>query len=296
MNFSECLFSIVVTFILTGGPVLPILLCVQCVNFDSACEQAERGCLMWQCPDNAGLFYPGTNRISPANLIYYFPFDQVSGPNTQDYGPFNFPGTLSPDVLFGGVPPPVPWPTQGALRFTAVGQPYVTLHSITTFCFGPGTDISIAFWAQQLNQPGQGYWIIDGPTGSPLNNFIIRSGDGGGHPQTIDFFWQSPHLNFNVLRWQDALNPIVLGSWFHLAFTWKFGDPIGNAHLYLRGIDQGVPMLASGAVANPPGCSGPGDFVMALQSPFQFPQQGSIFDLRLYDRILSPAEVALLAA
>jgi hypothetical protein len=255
-----------------------------------------KGVAMFTIPDSLPPGYPGTTRISPANLQGYYPLDVPVGGVPVEVTGHGPPITLHGLDGYINTVPPVAWPTQGiSMQFGTGSNGYMSIANLGRICYGAGDAISIAFWFRQMAQPNPADWILSGDLSNPGINWFLRSGDGGGHPQTVDFAWESPLGNFNVLRWQDALNHFMLNTWWQLTFTWIFGTPIANAHLYLGGIDQGVPTLPAGNIANAPVCDMAPIYLMAAETPFSAGQVGEMYDVRFYNRLISPAEVLLLA-
>lgn len=138
--------------------------------------------------------------------------------------------------------------------------------------------LSVAAWVRLDAEPTTEYSVVFGRNGSPqsFNAYGLSYRSGGDHL-------------FDVGEETTPAAPAVLGEWVHIAGTWSASS--GLARIYLNGETQGA-TSAPLAPTYPVGDLLIGsDFNAVPVLPFV----GAIDDLRLYNRELSPADIAELA-
>lgn len=210
-------------------------------------------------------------------LIVHLPFDG----NADDASENGYHGTIS------GAPQFQDGKFRQALEFTDPASPhqYVSLGSPDALDFGADQDFSISFWVNSDDgSPDHAAMVSNkGQASGTDPGWTIAAGDDGGWEWNIAD--GSGDEDFEL-----PLEQINDGNWHHLTLT---HDRDGNAELYYDGDHAGaVNMWDIGDVDS--GLStviaADGTFGSAWASWFD----GSIDDLAIWGRVLSPREVGMI--
>lgn len=168
-----------------------------------------------------------------------------------------------------------------------------------------GTASSRVFMGQQNGNPAsfggdnRMSWQVD-TNGAGSVQIFIRTHDGTETNNRLKFRHQEPGSS-NAERFPTDWND---GSWTHLAYTWDV-DPVGtvsDAQIYIDGSPVGTAITESSLEADPTTSpilpwEAPGMFIGARNN--RIAQGGSadahfkgwIDDIRVYDGVLSPADI-----
>jgi hypothetical protein len=220
-------------------------------------------------------------------LIAYWNFDACT---FQDQSGNGFDTGVAP----APAPECLPGAAGNALEFAGTPAPYVRIPDVPV----APTQHSYAFWfrpATALNatSPRQDVLYADVPvvvSGNGRPHITLNhDGDGkiGFHARiippggSIDDAISYNDIKSDTAAWEA-------GRWYHVAFTWD-GEG-GQFRVYVDGVLQQTITNRSGTSQTYTG------LVLAIRGDLQFPFQGSLDEVRLYNRVLSDAEVQTLAA
>lgn len=265
--------------------VIPLALVVSC---------ALVACLF---PDLGGLSGGDSGGVSaPGGAVLYFPFEEGAGSVTYDRSLNHHDGVLSDAGVV--------W-TQGevgnALAFNTIGLPDASVvvfpdDAAVGFVDVPGSDggvvdghasFTVAAWIFAIANP-----IDDAPIVSSLSK---TDASGFQLDTTIDVGPRSVALKI-VTATDDGgattiarygATPIALGEWYHVAGV--YDAQALELHVYLNGVSDDGTLV--GAV--------PSERVAAVQDltigkrpvPFVASFIGTIDEVRIYARALSPSEI-----
>jgi hypothetical protein len=223
---------------------------------------------------------PGQDAALDQGLVGWWKLDETSGASAADASPSGVIGTLK----MGPVWQPVAR-IGGGLQFTAPGQ-YV--------------DLGIPPALTNLAPLTATAWVfIPTVALTGVDQCIFDKGAG-----TSGWFFDVSHLAPGDLNFQHATAPgtyvsrasgpaLVAGTWQHVAVTWDGGVASVGIGLYVNGIELSYSDATEGT--NVPGddtaiymginCVGPTNGLIATMD-----------DVRLYNRVLTPFEIGVLAA
>jgi hypothetical protein len=208
----------------------------------------------------------------PAGLVGWFELESVSalGDRVGGYNgtcsacPTNTPGHLGGAVLFDG----------STQCVTVVDSGAFDLQQIT-----------LAIWARQTTAGTQSQVAKRVLTGGSVNSWQLETDPTGSAPQSLSFTtYDGSGLNQYAV---SAANLVTVNVWHHLAATYD-GT---TKRLYLDGTEvatMAAPALQYDAMAVTIGC----DDNQPLARFFA----GALDELEIYNRALSPSEIAALAA
>jgi glucose/arabinose dehydrogenase len=217
-------------------------------------------------PDEAVTTFAIAGIALDDGLVAWWRFDDGSGTLASDATGFGRTGTLTA--------PLAQWETSGqvdgALRFTGELNQSVTIPDHPSL--NPTAGITIASWVRPLDWAG--------------NRRVLQKGDGDNQYRLLaeggELVWEI----FGVGRLEVALPPA--NQWFHLAATYN-GTQM---RIYVNGSPVGV-LAATGAI---PVSTDP--IYLGTKTPGSIAGDhfnGSLDDLRLYNRSLSGAEIGEIA-
>ena len=216
-------------------------------------------------------------------LIAYWNFDACT---FQDQSGNGFDDGVAP----AQAPECLPGAAGNALDFAGTNAHYVRIPDVPV----APTQHSYAFWfrpatALDASSPRQDLLYADVPvvvSGNGRPHITLNhDGDGkiGFHARII------PTGGGDAISYNDIKSNTTTWEadrWYHVAFTWDGSQ----FKVYVDGDRQRTITKPSGTSQTYTG------LVLAIRGDLQFPFQGSLDDIRLYDRVLSDAEVQTLAA
>ncbi|MGE9294124.1 MAG: S8 family serine peptidase, partial [Puniceicoccales bacterium] len=144
-------------------------------------------------------------------------------------------------------------------------------------------EVSVSAWVKADSEAGLFPRIVDGPEWA----FFLGL-TGGTDIKCLKFV---RYYEDDVYSWYTPEGTIEAGLWYHVAVTWKDTDTAPN--LYINGVAQEV----GGRGFKVGGLRvGGGTAYLGTGPDGNRSLDGQIDELRIYTRVLSPEEVALLAA
>jgi large repetitive protein len=207
----------------------------------------------------------------PADLVAYFPMNEGSGSAIKDSSAYHHNGTTT------GSPTWIAGVEGTALSLSGTGQ-YATVSDTATLDITSGITLAA--------------WVKPGKTGTQyLIKKAVQTGTNGyelSMATTGTFFVRFNQTTSGNLYRLDSktLYSTLLNTWVHVAATYD-GTTM---RLYLNGVEDSAKArtvtIATNALALAIGAESNGG------SPFQ----GAMDEVRVYNRALSPVEVAALAA
>jgi hypothetical protein len=163
--------------------------------------------------------------------------------------------------------------TATALSISGAGGGYTTM----AWMRFDGAAGDVMIFGQDLDPAGGS----PSATGSdnPQLHHGIRNDDAGPTP------------SFHFGHWgNDINNPVgtaVVGQWMHVAYTW---DPTNGANLFVNGANMGT---NPGAGALNGGADGANVTIGWMDRVGQGSFDGALDEVRIYDTVLNPAEIAI---
>jgi|GEM_PF-5851128 hypothetical protein len=218
---------------------------------------------------------------APMNgLIGFWTFDEDGGTVAADSSGNGLNGTL----VGGPVWQPAGGIQGGALLFDGMDDRVNVVDPGTgsLLDFSTGTSITITAWIRQTNVGGCCQSIVaKGAVGSANYYFVVENLGGGG--ATLDFGF----YNGGYREIYGDPNLIQNNVWKFVAVSYRFGT--GPGALYVNGVSAGLNLLNDPYPRSPIvnnqtltfGADTAGDFWYA----------GLIDNIRIYDRVLSAAEI-----
>jgi hypothetical protein len=252
-------------------------------------------------PDGVG----GT--IDPASGLYTGP-DDASGTDTVIASSGDQSGTatigVSPanvDITNGLVGR---WPLQGTLSDTIKANNGTFIGGVPAYTTGPGGGqaLSLTAAADQAvllpyagNDPALTISLWVDPTSAAAQNLIVRTNSAGPTSQWSQELAINAAGQFEFYVWDGSAHTITgttvvhPGSWYLVTAT---ASANGSMTLYVNGVQEGAAQslgtMWSGGDRYLLGANAAGNYGMAPEGYFN----GAVDDVRLYNRALSPGEVA----
>ena len=227
------------------------------------------------------IFNAGASGLT--TLVGYWKFDEGAGLTTADSSGNGNTGTLSGATLPAWVTskPPVTFVDPFSLAFDG-NTSYVTTGGGSTSALNFNTQVTVAAWVNPSQIPPFTYGIATknrNPTGTGWG-LRMEQGDP-------NFAVNNPSVNCTV---RAINNPFVPNVWTHVAATYDSSTSL--VQIYVNGVN--VP------VDNPSNCFGT---LVVSSEPLNIGQEfpgrnfpGNIDEVRVYNRVLTAAEIAQLAA
>ena len=151
------------------------------------------------------------------------------------------------------------------------------------------TQTTMAAWVYADSQGGSSYPFI---LGAPGYHIIFRF-DGSAHNRAFDFATATA-ANVTTVNgeWATATDSINTGAWYHVAVSYDKSNVTNQPVLYVNGVAAVAATLTAPSVTTP---SYAGTTYIGNSPALTRGWDGLIDDLRIYNRLLSAAEVAALA-
>ncbi len=213
-----------------------------------------------------------------SGLLAYYTFDEGSGTTAGDSSGSNT-GTIAPGATWSGGKV-----GSGALNFDGSNGKVTIAHNAALDNLGP---LSISAWINPRSMGERDEGMILG-----------KYGNGGEFRLEFKFAGGSNALMFarnydgtpNILRQITANNAITMNTWQHVAVTWDGSGSSANIKIYVNGVETGYqsPLNGGGTMIS----DTDSDFTIGNQSTLIRAFDGSIDDVRLYNRVLSPQEIS----
>jgi hypothetical protein len=212
--------------------------------------------------------------LAEAGLVGYWKFDEGKGTQAADSSPSRNSATLT-----GGAS----WSEGklgGAVQFSGPGMVARVPAAPTLADLGP---VTLMAWVR--------------PTALALGRVVCKEDAGRGRwlfiagEKTIAF---AKDFSQQELRRETGPNLLPINAWSHVAVTWDGSAQASQVHLYVNGMEPSYSVTQDGK----------GDKLSDAAIPLLFGNRGdlgrgfvgAIDELRIYRRILSPAEIAAQAA
>ena len=220
---------------------------------------------------------PTTNPVSAGGLVAYYPLDEGTGTTTADASGRGHDGNLE-----GGVT----WVTRGLVGNSAInvnGGPGARVSIGAWDPIGPG-GMTLSIWTRWLGQHGR-------------SQGLICKRDGWGSSDVLRFMFEIfPNAALRLGQYgsdvyspADTMTPYI-GRWAHVAVTFD-GT---TARFYLNGSEIASGPFTPGTMTGATVTIGNTQSSIAwTDSPESF--NGDLDEARIYNRALSPAEIAYLA-
>ncbi|MDR3547725.1 MAG: DUF5011 domain-containing protein [Candidatus Pacebacteria bacterium] len=229
---------------------------------------------IWQTTEG----YP-TLRSPILAPIGYWPLDTVSDGSTPDVS------DRSDGASLANSPTPVIGNFGTALDFNGDGQ-YAETQLVI-----PRQAGTLSLWAN-ANEAGDwqspaGWKQLNGNNGYVLIDEAFAD-DGGNHHWRAVF---KPDQAADIEGDIEDPDPIVPGQWYHVAMTWTLAEGTYTVHLYVNGVDEGSTTWTGGVGAGDLGGFNIGKSGTYNDNFFN----GTVDEVKVYDRALSPDEVTALA-
>jgi hypothetical protein len=215
-----------------------------------------------------------------SGLALHLKLDETSGSTAADSSGFNRPGALQG---FAGSP----WTAgiiDGALGFNPdgnVGDDVVLVSDDGGLDFSTSLEFSLSAW-------------VNGDPVQEAGGALICKGTGGGGEQfCLDVFPQ-----FRFFGWSGAPLPSYSlqssvtpdNTWQHVAAV--FSSPANRLKLYVNGVERGSGTPPATLVQNSHDVSiGSRQLGATVGAPYDLNLKGSLDDVRIYSRPLTPREV-----
>jgi hypothetical protein len=152
------------------------------------------------------------------------------------------------------------------------------------------TQTTIAAWVRADSRDGSLYPHI---LGAPGYHLIFRF-DTGSFSNSLDFATAKTAYGTTPVNgeWLTAANTISTGAWYHVAVSYDNGSLANVPSLYINGVKMAITTSTTPSVT-PPAYAGTNYIGNRLDLARGW--DGLIDDLRIYNRLLSDAEVQTLA-
>jgi predicted outer membrane repeat protein len=239
-------------------------------------------CSMVQTGSAGAVTLAGTifvNAGAGDGLAAHWKFDEVGSTTALDFAGGN-PAVLQDTANLSNTSlPPLSVPNSGALTLDGIND-YAQINAPTAV-LSLSTSFSLTAWLRRT-ATNQYDAIYD--SGTQANKWWVFIADNSGTKNNALGFGE------RGIAEVYSTQPIIDANWHHIAVI-KNGDGANNISFYVDGIASGS--ASAGAVSVPTGSARIGGL---LEGTILATFGGNLDDLRLYNRALSAAEVARLAA
>ncbi|MCB4756844.1 MAG: hypothetical protein LHV69_07430, partial [Elusimicrobia bacterium] len=221
-----------------------------------------------------------------SGLVGYWKFDDGSGTSAKDSASGGYNATLYNTPTWVAGSSSITFANPKALSFNGTNE-YGRVLTESPFDFERTSSFTITMW---INRSNSGDWQC--PFDKHQNNSTSR-----GYSMEIyaDILWFSLYSDYGGGNWLGVwtVNSIYgIGVWQHVAVTYDGTSQASGVKIYINGVLQPVTVYAdnlSGTILN----NTTPYIGMRSDSSEYFP--GQMDDLRVYNRVLSAAEVQTLA-
>ena len=157
--------------------------------------------------------------------------------------------------------------------------------SVASFSSPDAAQMTVAGWVNAATAGNSAYPRIVETAGY---RFFFRYDSSGSNGLNYAIYTATTNGD-----WFSGANTVSLGSWYHVAASYDRTSITNFPKLYVNGVRMPVTMIAPPA-GTLPASSGTG--YIGNHAALDRAWSGSVEDLRLYNRILSDAEISALAA
>jgi hypothetical protein len=210
-------------------------------------------------------------------LIGYWPMDENSGVALSDRSGYDQTGAFGNPPTWTTSSAPLASSNPSALSFNGTNS-FTSVPWNSRFDL-PG-DLTVAFWAYRA--AGSSTWtrMVGKGTGATTVNYGVWTGPAIGYKAYFQQYTAAGGVSINL----TGTTPLAIGTWYHIACT-----VTGNTvRIYINGV-----LDATGTRTAVPGMS-TDPLVFGGYSGSFF--NGSLDDVRLYNRAIASTEIASLAA
>lgn len=171
---------------------------------------------------------------------------------------------------------------------------YVAVSSTSDLQFSSGDKITISAWVKPSSFGNYSTVLIkDRTAGSARGNYAFRIGNGASDQQKLTFYYASALNTYHV--YQADADSFNTTDWWHIAVTYTFATA-SSAQLYINGqavAGSWVVLTGSSAplTAADPLWIGANKYGAGITERFN----GQVDDVRIYNRVLSQAEIVNMA-
>ncbi|MGE0267765.1 MAG: LamG-like jellyroll fold domain-containing protein [Candidatus Omnitrophota bacterium] len=224
------------------------------------------------------------NLIINDGLVGYWKFDESASP-AYDYSGYNAHGTWNGNSSSTSVPGTIQFTDPRSASF--IGGSYIRVTNHDAIDIG-GTNMTIAAWINVVDNgsggsdqifAGKAYYDV-GTFASPYFQYDLEFDDNGAN--TFDFYFTS---TAGAFQGPFSVTP-TLGQWNHVAFTYDGANVRG----YLNGVNTSTTPETDQIIQRGR------DLLFGVDGGLSQPFNGSMDELRIYNRALSTAEIQALAS
>ena len=230
----------------------------------------------------------GSLAVDSVGLVGYWQMDEGSGTSTADISESGYNGVLLP---VGNMPT---WTTSGKIAKALIfnGANYVDVGVSSSLSFERTDPFSISAWVNRsaVNNydPIFAKFRVD-LSGWVLNGYILQL-DPSNRVQVMLNYDADTGENIEVAT---AAGTVSTGSWYHVAMTYDGSSAASGVKIYVDGLEKALTIFydnLSQSIANTSTPRIGGD---QSRTPDYF--DGTIDDVRVYNRVLSDAEIKIIA-
>ena len=230
----------------------------------------------------AGLLTPSAQTVHHLvindGLVGYWKLDQDSGTVVPDSSGYGHDAELRNDTAWTADAPATAYYNPAALSFDGSGDYLETVHHDA---LNPGNALTMSAWVKLVN-PANDQKIVGKSNSTPNGGYVLGVKENSFFPE----IWDSSGGYYAHLA--DAVS-IVADTWTHLAVSWQTGGS-------MIGYVDGIEVFDIPVGSNPIGSStAPLRMGVAPWNTSQYNLNGRTDDVRIYNRVLSAAEITSLA-
>jgi hypothetical protein len=234
----------------------------------------------WLAEDD--IIAPTTDPNIAGGLVAYYPLDEGSGTTTADASGNGNDGTFSASGLN--------WVLPGLMGNSAIdvnGAPGSRISIGTLDPVGPSGGFTLSIWARWAGAGQTSQGLIGKRDGWGSNDVLRFMFEVFGNNQLrLGSFANSAYSQANIMTMQR-------GRWAHIAATVN-GNDVNNVTFYLNGQDVGTGTCTLGTNTTATMTIGNTQSATAWEGSIEA-FNGELDEARIYNRALSPAEIAYLA-
>ncbi|MDB6124635.1 MAG: putative glycosyl hydrolase [Pedosphaera sp.] len=212
-----------------------------------------------------------SNTNLQSGLLAWWKMDEAGGTSAVDSSGNGLSATISGGIFTTGF-------LSNALHLNGAGN-------VATFTSPDTSQITLAAW---VRADGRGNSAFPRVLETPGYRLFFRFDAQGTNG--FDFATFSTSQNGDWFSGQDS---VKTGAWYHVAASYDRSIPANLPVLYVNGAEL-VPVTITSPVGTQPAYNGTG--YIGNRSTLDRAWNGSLDDIRIYNRLLSAAEVQVLAA